>query len=185
MTSWMQEYWYLCLIALIIGIATAWWIWARRSAAVAAPAVKAAPAAPLQPVRPEIIPAEPARFVVSEPMPEPVPEPVSVPAPVAAAAPVTPPAAGPRIAAAVGAPDNLMLLKGVGPKLNQLLAGIGVLRFDQIAAWTAADIVEVDGHLGTFKGRITRDNWVDQAGYLARGDRAGFEAKYGALGSEL
>jgi predicted flap endonuclease-1-like 5' DNA nuclease len=175
MTSWMQEYWYLCLIALIIGIVTAWWIWARVAADGAAPAVKAAPAAPLQPVRPEIVPAEPARFVAAESEVQSVPPPD--PAPTADT--------GPRIVAAVGAPDNLMLLKGVGPKLNQLLASIGVLRFDQIAAWTAADIAEVDGHLGTFKGRITRDNWVDQAGYLARGDKAGFEAKYGALGSEL
>ena len=35
------------------------------------------------------------------------------------------------------------------------------------------------------QGRIARDDIVDQAGYLARGDKAGFEAKYGALGGEL
>ena len=33
-----------------------------------------------------------------------------------------------------------------------------------------------------FKGRITRDRWVEQAGYLARGDTAGFEAQFGKLG---
>lgn len=187
MTIWMQDYWYLCLIALIIGVATAWWIWARAHTDVAAPTIKTAPAAPLQPVRPEIVPAEPARFAAAKP------EVQAVPVAAAASTDAAPTAApntattdaGPRIAAAVGTPDNLMLLKGVGPKLNQLLASIGVLRFDQIAAWTAADIAEVDGYLGTFKGRIARDNWVDQAGYLARGDKAGFEAKYGALGSEL
>lgn len=87
----------------------------------------------------------------------------------------------PRIAAAVGEPDDLRKIKGIGPKLNTLLGELGVSRYDQIATWTAADIAEVDPYLGTFKGRITRDNWVEQAGFLAKGDIAGFEAKYGKL----
>ena len=48
-----------------------------------------------------------------------------------------------------------------------------------------ADIAEIDSKLGNFAGRITRDNWVDQAKLLASGDIAGFEKKYGALGSEV
>ena len=43
----------------------------------------------------------------------------------------------------------------------------------------------IDAQLGAFQGRIARDNLVDQASYLARGDKAGFEAQYGALGGEL
>lgn len=172
MLSWMQDYWYLCLIALVIGVATGWWIWARAAVGTALPTA-AAPAAPLQPVKPDIAPAEPMQFARPEPVAEPV-----VPLPEAGGD-------RPNIAAAVGDPDNLMLLKGVGPKLNALLVGLGVVRFDQIAAWTAAEIAEVDGYLGSFKGRIIRDNWVDQADLLARGDKAGFEAKYGALGSEI
>ena len=66
-----------------------------------------------------------------------------------------------------------------------LLGGLGVNRFRQIADWTEADIARIDPQLGTFQGRIARDNIVDQAGYLASGDKAGFEAKYGALGGEL
>ena len=93
--------------------------------------------------------------------------------------------AKPKIKAAVGAPDDLELLKGVGPKLNALLVSLGVTRFDQIAEWGADDIAEVDQHLGNFKGRVERDNWIDQAKLLAAGDTAGFEAKYGALGSEI
>src|SRR3546814_5960638 len=81
-------------------------------------------------------------------------------------------------APATGKADNLQLLKGVGPKLATLLQGLGVTRFEQIAAWTDADIAAIDPQLGNFSGRITRDNWVDQAGYLARGDKAGFEGKY-------
>jgi predicted flap endonuclease-1-like 5' DNA nuclease len=90
----------------------------------------------------------------------------------------------PRKASKTG-PDNLQLLKGVGPKLAVLLGGLGVNSFRQIADWTDADIARIDPQLGTFQGRIARDNIVDQAGYLASGDKAGFEAKYGALGGEL
>ncbi|MCW2338923.1 putative flap endonuclease-1-like 5' DNA nuclease [Sphingobium sp. B2D3A] len=102
---------------------------------------------------------------------------LAAPAPAA----TTPNAIG--IPAAVGAPDNLRLLKGVGPKLAALLTELGITRFDQIAAWNVADIATVDANLGTFKGRIVRDNWVEQAGFLARGDTAGFEARFGKLDS--
>lgn len=88
------------------------------------------------------------------------------------------------IPGAAGNPDNLLQIKGIGPKLNTLLTGLGITRFDQIAAWGAAEIDKVDDHLGTFKSRIGRDNWVEQAGFLAKGDVAGFEAKYGKLDSE-
>ncbi len=77
--------------------------------------------------------------------------------------------------------DNLRLLKGVGPKLAALLTQLGITRFDQIAAWNEADIVRVDAQLGNFKGRIVRDNWIEQARLLASGDVAGFEAKFGKL----
>jgi predicted flap endonuclease-1-like 5' DNA nuclease len=107
------------------------------------------------------------------------------PQPVAAVAPAPLMAAsGPAIPLAVGAPDDLLQLKGVGPKLNALLNGLGVTRFDQIAAWGAREIGEVDAHLGSFKGRIVRDEWVHQAGLLAKGQIAAFEAKYGKLDSE-
>ena len=80
-------------------------------------------------------------------------------------------------------PDNLELIKGLGPKVNTLLKGLGVTSFAQVAGWTAADVAEIDPKLGAFAGRITRDNWIDQAQLLSAGDIAGFEQKYGALGS--
>ena len=150
--SWALQYWYLCLFALLIGVATGWWIWARYQAAASA-----------------------------EPRPEAPPQPAPTAEP-AAAMPLA--GSGPRIRAAVGAPDDLELIKGVGPKLNALLISLGVRRFDQIAAWTRDEIDEVDAHLGAFKGRIDRDSWVEQAGLLARGEIAAFEAKFGGLGSE-
>lgn len=203
MITWAIDYWYLCLAALLIGVATAAWIWLRLgarddgSADVDAPARPVAtPGKPLEPVKPVIDVAEPVSFA-SPPAPEPVPvasvaDAAPAAAPAAFAAPVAADAAAgagaetlrPAIAAAVGDPDDLTLLKGVGPKLNTLLISLGVTRFDQIAAWGAAEIAEVDGYLGSFKGRIARDGWVEQAGLLARGDTAGFAAKFGALGSE-
>jgi predicted flap endonuclease-1-like 5' DNA nuclease len=197
MITWAIDYWYLCLAALLIGVATAAWIWLRLSAGdeasadVDAPArPSATPAKPLEPVKPVIDVAQPVSFT-APPAPEPVPVAPVVAAPAAApeafAAPVADAGAAtprPAIAAAVGDADDLTLLKGVGPKLNTLLISLGVTRFDQIAAWGDAEIGEVDGYLGNFKGRIVRDSWVEQAGLLARNDTAGFAAKFGALGSE-
>ncbi|MFV0515230.1 MAG: NADH-quinone oxidoreductase subunit NuoE [Jhaorihella sp.] len=72
-----------------------------------------------------------------------------------------------------GKPDDLKLLKGVGPKLETLLNELGFFHYDQIAAWTPAQIAWVDNRL-TFKGRIERDGWVEQAGRLAAGEETEF-----------
>jgi predicted flap endonuclease-1-like 5' DNA nuclease len=102
--------------------------------------------------------------------------------PIKPAAPATLTAIG--IPAAVGDPDNLMQIKGIGPKLNALLTGLGITRFDQIAAWGPSEVDKVDDHLGNFKDRIGRDAWVEQAGLLATGAIAQFEAKFGKVDSE-
>lgn len=86
------------------------------------------------------------------------------------------------IPAAVGQPDDLRRIKGVGPKLDELLQSLGVRRFDQIAGWGAAEIGKVDSHLGAFSGRIERDNWVEQAKLLARGAFEEFERGFGDSG---
>jgi predicted flap endonuclease-1-like 5' DNA nuclease len=113
--------------------------------------------------------------------------PADVPPPIPAMpepAPATPAAAepAPAPAPAAGPPDELTRMKGVGPKVAALLNGLGITRFDQIAAWDAADIARIDAELGAFKGRIARDQWVDQARLLAAGDTAGYEARFGKLG---
>jgi predicted flap endonuclease-1-like 5' DNA nuclease len=77
--------------------------------------------------------------------------------------------------------DDLTRIKGLGPKLSRLLADLGVTRFDQIAAWSEADIAAIDAQLGAFAGRPTRDAWVEQARLLASGDAAAYEAKFGKL----
>jgi len=77
--------------------------------------------------------------------------------------------------------DDLSRIKGLGPKLKARLAELGVTRFAQIAAWSEADVAGIDAQLGSFAGRATRDRWVEQAGYLASGDVAGYEAQFGKL----
>lgn len=185
--------WLLYLVALLIGVVTAFWVWAatgREASAVdsfnADDGLLEKAGEPVQPAEAKPEPTPPAAAV-----PEAAAPPKAVVAPVAPTpAPQAEPEAttaeaatesAPKIPAAVGEPDNLRLIKGVGPKLNTLLISLGVTRFDQIADWKEAEINEVDQYLGTFSGRITRDAWIDQAKFLAKDDIAGFEKKYGKL----
>ena len=85
------------------------------------------------------------------------------------------------LAPSSGSPDDLAMLKGVGPKLAALLNTHGIVRFDQIASLSAAQVDDLDQALGAFRGRLKRDHVVDQADYLARGDVDGFEQRYGKL----
>lgn len=64
-------------------------------------------------------------------------------------------------------PDDLKLISGVGPKLEQVLNGMGVWTFAQIAGWSAEEIAYVDDYL-QFKGRINRDEWLKQAAELEK-----------------
>ena len=67
---------------------------------------------------------------------------------------------------AKAAEDDLKQLSGVGPALEKKLHENGVTSFAQIAAWNADDIADMDDKL-SFKGRIERDGWVEQAKKLA------------------
>ena len=80
-----------------------------------------------------------------------------------------------------GIPDNLQRMKGVGPKFAALLASQGLTRFEQVAALDAAEIAKLDAAMGPFRGRLARDRVIEQAGFLARGDQAGYEAQFGKL----
>ena len=64
--------------------------------------------------------------------------------------------------------DDLKKLSGVGPALEKKLLAAGVTTFAQIAAWTEADIADFDEKL-SFKGRIEREGWVEQAQALVKG----------------
>jgi large subunit ribosomal protein L21 len=72
----------------------------------------------------------------------------------------------PKAKAAAGA-DDLKQLSGVGPALEKKLHAAGVTSFAQVAAWTDADAEEFGEKL-SFKGRIEREGWIDQAKALAK-----------------
>lgn len=77
--------------------------------------------------------------------------------------------------------DELSQIKGLGPKAELGLRELGVVRFEQIAVWTEADIAAIDAKLGLGK-RIERDRWIEQAQLLATSQIETFEAKFGKLG---
>ncbi|PHR19633.1 MAG: NADH-ubiquinone dehydrogenase [Hoeflea sp.] len=65
-------------------------------------------------------------------------------------------------------PDDLKLISGVGPKLEQVLNSLGVWTFSQIADWKPEEAAWVDDYL-QFGGRVERDGWISQADALAKG----------------
>jgi predicted flap endonuclease-1-like 5' DNA nuclease len=139
------------VLALLIGLVTAWWIFVasrRTTVKLERSAAEGAPARRNQ----ALIDAPPvAGATAAEP------------------APTTAPASG----------DDLTRIKGLGPRLVALLADQGVTTFAQIAAWDEAAIDRVDGQLGRFQGRIRRDSWVEQAQLLAADDLTAYQARFG------
>ena len=122
--------------------------------------------------------------------------PVAAPAAAAEAAPVTAPVAqapeveAPEVEAVEdavrpealsgardGGADDLKMIKGVGPKLEIMLNELGCYHFDQIAGWSAAEVAWVNDNLAGFKGRVSRDNWVEQARKLASGQETEFSKR--------
>ncbi|HRO12782.1 endonuclease [Amaricoccus sp.] len=100
---------------------------------------------------------EAARAALGDAAPAPAASGVAARRPAALAAPLE------------GGADNLMRLKGVGPKLAELLNANGVHHFSQIAAWGPAEIEWIESNLEGFTGRVVRDDWVGQAKILAAG----------------
>ena len=67
-----------------------------------------------------------------------------------------------------GAADDLKKIRGIGPQNEARLNELGIWHFDQIAAWTPAEIEWVGDHLA-FPGRIEREDWLGQASILGSG----------------
>lgn len=160
-----------------------------------APVAEPAP----EPVAPQPAPEpEPEPEPIADELPSPEPladEPIAAAAPLDAspaslasdvaepahAEPVAPEPAVEPAAPAAPAADDLTRMKGVGPRLAERLNSVGITSFAQIAAMTPAEADALDARLGDFQGRIHRDRWIEQAGFLAAGDIAGFEATFGKL----
>jgi NADH-quinone oxidoreductase subunit E len=70
--------------------------------------------------------------------------------------------------APAGPADNLRIITGIGPVLERSLNAIGITTWAQVSKLTPEQIAAVEGELG-FKGRVTRDRWIEQAEALARG----------------
>ncbi|MCH9807671.1 MAG: hypothetical protein K0U74_08075 [Alphaproteobacteria bacterium] len=96
-----------------------------------------------------------------------------VPAAAAAAAAAATIAAVPAAAKAAQTPDDLSNIRGIDSNAETVLTSNGVASYSQIAGWTATDVQRFDGLLGT-PGRISRENWIEQAKVLAGGKETSF-----------
>jgi predicted flap endonuclease-1-like 5' DNA nuclease len=76
------------------------------------------------------------------------------------------------------APDDLKRISGIGPALERKLLGAGVTTFAQIAGWSDDDVANMDDLL-SFRGRITREDWIGQARILASGGETEFSGRQG------
>jgi predicted flap endonuclease-1-like 5' DNA nuclease len=141
---------------------------------------------PATPVTPAAPPPAPASAPLAAPVAVPLAAPVAPEAPPVAEAPAAPPAAPPAVAQAKprtlaaardGGPDDLKQIKGIGPKMESMLHRMGFFHFDQVAAWTPAELAWVDDNLEGFKGRASRDEWVAQARILADGGTTEFSTR--------
>ena len=70
--------------------------------------------------------------------------------------------------------DDLLVIEGIGPAMNEALLGAGITTFAELAGSTEerlGGIIEAAGH--TFAPSL--GTWAHQAEYLANGDQAGFD----------
>jgi len=85
----------------------------------------------------------------------------------------TPPLVEPIRPAAPATHDNLQRISGIDAEIETLLFAQGVSRYSQIALWSPIDVARLDALLGT-RGRIGRENWIEQAQILSRGGDTAF-----------
>lgn len=58
--------------------------------------------------------------------------------------------------------DDLTAITGVGPRIAEVLNGLGIWTYEQVAGWLPEHETWIENHL-SFKGRVSRENWVGQA----------------------
>ncbi len=78
--------------------------------------------------------------------------------------------------APTGREDDLKRIRGIGVLIEKRLNSLGVTTYEQIANWTGADIDRISQILD-FKGRIERENWIEQARILASGGHTEFSRR--------
>ncbi len=72
--------------------------------------------------------------------------------------------------------NDLKRIRGIGVLIEKKLNSMGVVTYEHIANWTADDIDRVSQSLD-FKGRIERENWVEQARILSAGGQTEFSRR--------
>ena len=72
--------------------------------------------------------------------------------------------------------DDLKRIRGIGVLIEKRLNSVGIVSYGQIADWTTDDIDRVSASLD-FKGRIERENWVEQARILSAGGQTEFSRR--------
>jgi predicted flap endonuclease-1-like 5' DNA nuclease len=85
---------------------------------------------------------------------------------------------GARSPRPAGAADDLKRIRGIGVLIEKKLNSLGISHYEQIANWTGADIERIS-RLLDFKGRIERENWIEQARILATGGQTEFSRRGG------
>ncbi len=94
---------------------------------------------------------------------------------------------GPReigSAGRIAVPSDLKRIRGVGVSIAKRLHAMGVTSYEHIANWTASDIDRISQSLD-FKGRIERENWVEQARILAAGGQTEFSRRFDRSGGHV
>lgn len=72
--------------------------------------------------------------------------------------------------------NDLKRIRGIGVLIEKKLYSMGVTSYEQVANWTRADIDRISQILD-FKGRIERENWIEQARILASGGQTEFSRR--------
>jgi predicted flap endonuclease-1-like 5' DNA nuclease len=72
--------------------------------------------------------------------------------------------------------DDLKRIRGIGVLIEKRLNALGITSYEQVANWTRTDIDIVSTQLD-FRGRIERENWIEQARILASGGQTEFSRR--------
>ncbi len=67
-------------------------------------------------------------------------------------------------------PDNLLMIDGVGPKLEQFLRRQGIYTFRDLAELDDDRVAALQGRLPQYPDRIRRERWVEQARLFSNGE---------------
>lgn len=131
------------------------------------------PVTPVAPAEPAVVETPPAAFAGSgSTEKQEKPKPVAKPKKAAAADTPKPK----KTVQPAAQPDNLKLIRGIGPQNEARLNALGVNSFAQIANWSRNDQAHY-GEVFSFPGRIEREEWVPQAKVLARGGKTDFSKR--------